>query len=367
MKVLIASDKFKGSLTSQQVCTICHDVLVHRYPKASFDIQPMADGGDGTGALIAASSDLELISIDGCDALFRLIRSHYYRDKTSAYIEMAASCGLALLSPDERNAYHTSSYGLGVAIRQALDDPSIETLHLFLGGSATNDLGVGMATALGYQFSDRDGKEIFPIPSQLSALHEINQGHIHPRIKEVQTHIYTDVTNPLLGPQGATYIYGPQKGIPKDQVAHLEGTITHVHDVLSTHFSQDVSLARGAGAAGGMGAGCSYFLNAAMHSGIEWFLSRFDMAHRIAEADIVITGEGCLDQQSLDGKVVSGVLDLAMLHGTKVIIVCGRNRLESPIEATILSLSDVADSTEDSITNAQHYLKNVIERIVLPE
>lgn len=324
MKIIIAPDKFKGSLTGFEYCEAVEKGLHMVFPKAEIVKMPLADGGDGTMAVVQHFTQGDPVQCIANDPLFRSLDTGYiFSDSTGvAYLEMAEVSGLKLLKETERNCMHTTSLGLGELIVNAIDKGARE-LILGIGGSATNDGGIGMAQALGFRFLDGSGNEIRPIGSQLIRLKEIDLTQVHPQLREVKVKVACDVSNPLYGPEGAAYVYAAQKGASPEEIELLDQGLRNYAKVLAATFGVDVQQLKGAGAAGGMGTGTSVFLNASLVSGIDLVKDIADFDASIKGADWIITGEGQLDRQTLAGKTIAGVLSSAKAQQIPVAALCG--------------------------------------------
>ncbi|QMV16719.1 glycerate kinase [Vibrio spartinae] len=324
MRIVIAPDSFKESLSAVEVAEIIAQSWQQVFPEAECIKKPVTDGGEGfVDALVTASQGQKVttrvhnpigVAIDAKWGM-----SH---DRHTAFIEMAAASGLALLTTDERNPLLTTSFGTGQLISAALDE-GIRHLVLGIGGSATNDGGVGMMQALGVSFVDAQGHELPPGGATLSRLDSIDLSGLDPRLQSCRIEVACDVTNPLTGESGAAAVYGPQKGATPAMVRALERGLVHYADVIERQFGQAVDKRPGAGAAGGVGAALMAFLNARLSPGIELVIEALDLAPEIVRCDLVITGEGCLDAQSLNGKVPVGIAQLAKRHGKPVIALAG--------------------------------------------
>jgi glycerate 2-kinase len=367
MVVLIAPDKFKGSLNANEVCAAVREGLMAKYPEARVMSVPLADGGEGTCNLLTDFFHGKIIRLEVSGPLFKPVLAEYgiSEDGTTAFIEMARASGLQLLSDRERNPLYTSTYGTGELIRHALDE-GVKQIILGIGGSATNDAGLGMAAALGFEFFDKGKNPLHPVGENLVHLHTIRSDKIHPRLKQVGCITLCDVSNPLHGPDGAAFVYGPQKGADQESVHLLDKGLQNFERIASEHFKQQVDFP-GAGAAGGLGAGASIFLNAILKKGIAYFITATGLHEKIMQADLVITGEGKLDQQSLSGKVVIEVSRLAKLCGKPVIAVCGQCQLNSQELSgagiqQVIPLVRSSISAEDAMQRAYSLIKDLVEK-----
>jgi glycerate kinase len=321
---LIAPDKFKGSLSASEVCDAVSDAILDINTLHKIEKVPLADGGEGTFEILVARFEGHIKKVSVLDPLHRPIIAEYglSKDGTQAFIEMAKASGLQLLKEDERNPLFCSSIGTGQLILDALNE-GVTHITLGIGGSATNDAGIGLAHALGYRFLTREKESLKPIGKSLSEIDVIDDTHRDGRLRQVKFTVLCDVDNPLYGPNGAAYVYGPQKGASHQIVSKLDNGLKHFADLVMKSFSIDLNFP-GAGAAGGLGAGSRLFLNATLRKGIDFISDITHLEEKIKVSDIVITGEGKVDHQTLSGKVVAHVLSLAHQYGKPVFILCGQ-------------------------------------------
>ena len=324
MKFVLAPDKYKGSLSGEQFCDAVEEGIKKVFPKAEILKKPLADGGDGTIEVVKRYLKAKEIEVAVKNPVFQEIQAGYLlsEEKKTAFIEMSEASGYKLLLKLELNCMHTTSFGTGQLIHDALDRGA-EQIVLGIGGSATNDGGIGMAKALGYQFLDADTKEVEPIGKNLSQIVDIKREQCHSRIKDVQFKVACDVKNPFYGKEGAAYVYGPQKGASKEEVALLDEGLQNLAQVILKEFGKDVQNIPGSGAAGGMGGGSVVFLGATLTSGIDLIKEMALFDESIHDADWIITGEGQLDSQTLSGKTIAGVLDSARKYQIPVAAFCG--------------------------------------------
>ena len=299
MKIILAPDKYKNSLNGFEFCEAVEKGILKAFPKATILKIPLADGGDGTMEVIHHYLNGNKITLEVNDPLFRKMKATYLYSKKQkiAFIEMGEASGLKLLTVDERNCMHTTSFGTGEMILDAIKRGA-EEIFLGIGGSATNDCGIGMANALGYTFLNENDEEVVPIGKNLSKIKKIDTSTVHSSIKKISFKVACDVTNPLCGNNGAAYVYGAQKGANDKEIAFLDKGLQDFSKVLKDHFDFSVQYLKGAGAAGGMGAGAKLFLNATLVSGIEFVLEIANFSKKIENADWIITGEGKLDTQT---------------------------------------------------------------------
>lgn len=320
MKIVIAPDSFKESLTSFEVATCIEEGFREILPDAEYVKVPIADGGEGTVEALVAATGGRLIEEFVTGPLGEPVKAVYgiMGDNCTAVIEMASASGLALVPKDLRNPLKTTSYGTGELIGHALD-AGMRKFIIGIGGSATNDAGIGMLQALGARFVDCQDKEIGHGGGSLAKLARIECEDLDSRLRDSQVLVACDVNNPLTGPHGASHVFGPQKGANPKMVEELDKNLLHFASVVDRDLDRQVAEIPGAGAAGGMGAALLVFLNAELKSGIEIVIDAIGLEAAIAGADLVITGEGRIDGQSVHGKAPVGVARLASKHGLPVI------------------------------------------------
>lgn len=338
MKVVIAADKFKHSLSSLAVCEAIHQGLLLASPDFNVTALPLSDGGDGLADVLAHYRPFEKIKDIVCDPLYRPVEATFLYDANTktAFVEMAQASGLHLLKPSEYNCAETTTYGTGQLIKKALECGARKII-IGIGGSATNDCGTGMAAALGYRFLDENGKEVKPVGKNLLAIDTILAPE-NSTWRNCAFLVACDVTNYLTGAAGATRVYGPQKGASPEMVNELESGMKRFAGILKKQQGVDVESVRGGGAAGGMGAGCVAFLGAEIVSGAQVAFSFSGAEQHIREADVVLTGEGKLDEQTANGKLVDAVARLGLKHGKPVIALCGTVAL-SPVQIKACGLT----------------------------
>jgi glycerate kinase len=331
MKIVIAADSFKDALPAPQVCAAIADGVRKAMPEAEIVIFPLTDGGDGLAEVFSHHLGGDAVQMQAYDPLGREIQCTYILSANgeNAFIEMAQASGLQRLSQEERNPMLTSSYGTGQMIAHALDS-GVQHILLGLGGSATNDAGIGMAAALGFEFYTAQGKELLPRGESLLAIERIGIDHVHPGLAKTRFEALCDVKNPLFGHSGAAYVFGPQKGASAAMVERLDEGLQHFASLLQQTFGQDFASAPGAGAAGGLGAGCLAFLKAQLFPGIEAVMNLTNFDAALEGADLIITGEGRLDGQTLGGKLIRGICTRATQQGIPTIALCGTIDADQP-------------------------------------
>ena len=324
MNILIAPDSFKDCLSARGVAAALERGIRNIWPDADCTLLPMADGGEGTVDSLVDATGGRRVEVTVLDPLMREIVSRYglTGDGNTAVIEMAAASGLELLHKEERDPWITTTFGTGQLIGDALDR-GVDTILLGIGGSATNDGGAGMAQALGVRFSGKPGWLQVQGGGALGEVERIHMDGLDERIKESRILVACDVDNPLTGPQGASAVYGPQKGADRNMVGLLDRNLVHFAALIRDQLGKEVDSVPGAGAAGGLGAGLMAFLDAQLTSGFDMVSGVTRLEERIREADLVITGEGRMDAQTRFGKTPSGVARMARKHGKPVIGVTG--------------------------------------------
>ena len=365
MKFVIAPDKFKGSLTGFEFCDAVEEGLLMVFNDAKILKKPLADGGDGTMEVAKHYIKGETVTITVNDPLFRPINASYlYSDETKiAYIEMAEASGLKLLNVDEFDCMDTTTFGTGELIYDALEKGATEII-LGIGGSATNDGGMGMANALGFRFLDEKGLELSPIGKHLSKVKTIDDSNKHHRLDGVKVKVACDVTNPFYGLQGAAYIYGAQKGASENEIIFLNQGLCNFAEIIKNRYEIDLQKVSGSGAAGGVGGGALVFLNGELISGNNLVKELADFDNAINGADWIITGEGQLDEQTLSGKTIDGVVKSAKSKNIPVAALCGSVSISvaqqqkfglnyvASIVRGISTLNEAMEQSRDNLVNA---------------
>ncbi len=363
--VLVAPDKFKGSLTAEEVARAVVTGL-RRVAEPEVVVVPVADGGDGTVAA-AVAAGFTAVPVTASGPTGEPVRTAYARKGAVAVVEMADVSGLVRLPGGVRRALTATSRGLGEVMAAAVDAGCTDVV-VGIGGSASTDGGAGMIAALGARLLDAEGEQLGGGGVALSALATVELDELRERLRGVTVTVACDVDNPLTGPRGAAAVYGPQKGADTGDVALLDAALGHFADVLTRETGQDVRDQAGAGAAGGVGYAALAVLGAALCPGIELVLDLVGFHARLAGADLVITGEGSLDEQTLHGKAPAGVAAAASAKGIPVVAVCGRTTLEPRrIRAagitTAYALTDLEPDVERCMTEAAPLLERLGERI----
>lgn len=327
MNIVIAPDSFKESLTALEVAIAIKTGFERIFPNAEYQLVPMADGGEGTVQSLADATQGSLQKIAVIAPLANTVEAFWglSGDKQTAFIEMAAASGLHLVAPEQRNPLVTTSYGTGELIKAALDR-GVKKIILGIGGSATNDGGVGMLQALGIRFLNAQQQEIGFGGEQLAFISQIDLSALDLRLAQVEIEVACDVNNPLCGEYGASAIFGPQKGATAAMVEQLDKALAHFAQVVKSQLGKEIALHAGAGAAGGMGAGLLLLPNVRLKSGVQIVIEATHLQDKISQADLVITGEGRMDAQSIAGKTPIGVARLAKELNKPVIAIVGSLR-----------------------------------------
>lgn len=323
MKAVIAIDSLKGSLTSLQAGSSAAEGIRRVYPDAQIDIFPIADGGEGTVDALVTGLKGKKQTVSAMDPLGRPITCEYgILPNGTAVIEMSCAAGITLITKEERNPLHTTTYGVGEVIRDAVEK-GCRNFVIGIGGSATNDGGIGMLQALGFGILDAAGKPVSMGGKGLQEITAITTENALPELKQCRFQIACDVTNPLCGSHGCSAVYGPQKGATPEMVAQMDGWLQNYADIVKTVLPHSDQNMPGAGAAGGIGFAFAAFLNGKLVSGIDLILREIDIETHIQSADIVITGEGRLDAQTVMGKAPIGIAKIAKKYQKPVIAFSG--------------------------------------------
>lgn len=369
MNIIIAPDSFKGSLSTTQVADHIKAGVQRVFPNAGFQMIPMADGGEGTVDAMVSSlgGRFETVTVTGpmgtpVEARFGILNDG------KAVLEMAAASGLPLVPADQKDICRATTYGTGEMLKKAMD-MGCKKIYIGIGGSATNDGGIGMAQALGAHFLDKDGQEAAYGGGSLAGIETIDLSSMDARLKETEITVMCDVDNPLCGPKGASAVYGPQKGATPELVELLDSGLGHLADVMKASGLPDLRDMPGAGAAGGLGMGLAVFTGAVLRSGIEAVLEAAGFVQKLDWAHLVITGEGRIDEQSVFGKVPTGISKYASQHKVPVIAVVGCiGHGASAVYAhginTIESCVYAPSTLEEALANAAANVEDAAERVM---
>jgi glycerate 2-kinase len=369
MKVIIAPDSFKESLSALEVANAIEKGFRDIFPEAEYVKIPMADGGEGTVQSLVDATGGRIVKTEVTGPLGDRVQAFFgvLGDGKTAVIEMAAASGLHLVPSEKRNPLVTTTRGTGELILAALNEGA-EHIIIDIGGSATNDGGAGMIQELGGRLLDRNGKEIGPGGGSLSELADIDLSGLDVRLKHVKIEVACDVDNPLTGPKGASAIFGPQKGATPEMVAILDKNLQHYADAIERVLGKQVKDIPGAGAAGGLGAGLLAFLDAELKRGVEIVLETVKFHERIQDASLVITGEGRIDGQTIFGKTPIGVAKAAKRYNIPVIAIAGSVSDDSDVVLShgidaLYSIVPGIIPLEKALANAEYYVVKTARNI----
>ncbi|MBR6239342.1 MAG: glycerate kinase [Clostridia bacterium] len=360
---LVISDSYKGCLTSSRAADIIKSSILKIIPSASVMTFSVADGGEGTVDSFLSSLNGEEIIVECKDALFRDMKAKYAAFDDFAVIETASCAGLTLVG-DRKDVRNTTTFGIGEQIRDALNR-GFKRILLGLGGSATNDAGCGMASALGYRFFDSFGKQFIPTGGTLRDIAVIDRSQADKRIYDTEFIAMCDISNPLYGPEGAAFVFGPQKGADRDDILILDEGLRN----FEARSGMELDSVKGAGAAGGLGAGIVAFLDGKLKNGIDTILEMTGIVSEFPSYDLIITGEGSFDDQSLSGKVPIGIARKALKYHVPVIVICGsrKGRIESAYSEGVTAVFDITEAPQplsDAIDKAEENLAYTTENII---
>lgn len=369
MRVLICPDSFKGSATSWEAANCMENGVKKVFPQAEIDKLCVADGGEGTVDAVLHSCPGKKVEciVKGPDG--RQVKAHYgLLDDGTAIMEMAEASGLILVDEKKRDALKASTYGTGELILSAIDN-GCKKIIIGIGGSATSDGGIDMAKALGFKFLSVDGRELPPGGGELYKLDKIDTSGVDKRIYDVEIKVACDVTNPLFGPNGAAYIYSPQKGATPEMVEQLDRGLKQLDLIVTKQLHINMADVPGAGAAGGLGFGLLAFCKAKLESGISTVLDAIHFNSYLDKADLVLTGEGRIDGQSVNGKVPVGIGLRAKERGIPLIVIAGGigDQLEAVYDYGICSVMTIVNSAmslDDAMSNAQILMTDATERVM---
>lgn len=369
MKVLLIPDKFKGSLSSEGVINAVRRGIQQVVSGVQVHCVLASDGGDGFLDSVSKNVVSNLIKVETVDPLGRIIKADYLLDpKTkTAYIELAKASGLELLSVGERKVMNCSTYGTGLQIKDAIAK-GVSSIYLGLGGSATNDAGMGIAVALGYRFTDFQGKTLEPVGSNLSKIHTIHSDGSIKDLDSISFFAINDVDNPLYGSKGAAHIYAEQKGASNSEIMELDRGLRHFSKIVKQQLKKEEAELPGSGAAGGTAYGLKAFFKAQFISGIDFVLhlSKVEELLTAHHFDFIITGEGKFDNQTLHGKLIKGVVGLGKRFEIPVVVVCGQLAIDDKDKLaelglhTVLEIKDASKPLEYNMENAELLIENSV-------
>lgn len=372
MNIVIAIDSFKGSISSMEAGLAAAEGFRRVIPHANIDVKPVADGGEGTVAALVEGLQGEYRQVRVQNPLSEETTAEYGIVGDTAVMEMSAAAGIALIPKENLNPMVTTTYGVGQMILDAISS-GCRKFIIGIGGSATNDGGVGMLQALGFEFLDKDGKSVPAGAAGLPMITQIKTANALPQLSQCEFHIACDVENPLCGPNGCTYIYSPQKGASPEQLPVMDKSMAHYAACTKKVLPHADEGFPGAGAAGGLGFAFKTYLNASLTSGISLILDKIGMEDAILDADLVITGEGKIDHQTVMGKAPIGIAKLAKKHGKPVIAfagcvtpdaaVCNNHGIDAifSIVNAPCTLEDAmnTENAKENMTNCAHQVANL--------
>lgn len=362
-KVMIITDSFKGSATSLEAADFIKRGIQKVRDDLNVKIIPIADGGEGTVLSVITALGGQMKNVDVLDPLGQTIKSYYGISGKTAVIEMAAASGLPMVG-NNKNPLIASTYGTGQLILDAIQN-GIKDIFIGIGGSATNDFGIGMAAALGYKFLDKNSKELEPLAKNMIDIADIDSSNVCKELEAVSITVACDVQNPLYGENGATAIYGKQKGVTEETFDILDNGLKNISTIAQNKFGKSVADIKGSGAAGGLGGGLIAFCNASLKSGINAILDMVEFEKELQDTSLIITGEGAIDAQTKEGKVPVGIASRA--NGVPVIAIVGeiRDGAEILYDMGIISIMPVfkcAMPLEEAIANSHTLIEDAAER-----
>lgn len=359
MNVLIAPDKFKGSLTAWEVAEAIKKGILSKDKSLHVTLLPIADGGDGSLDILKPLLNLNEREVKTIDALGNPIKASYLFSDSTAFIEVASATGIASIPNKHKNPYKTSTIGTGLQIKNAIKNGATE-IKLFLGGSSTNDAGIGILHSLGFRFLDANGAPLSPTGENLCHIRTIDKQDTIGKGK-IKFSIYCDVNNPMYGPDGAAFIFAPQKGADHKMVMQLDAGLKNIATLFKEHKSSFDPFTEGYGAAGAIASGLCCFYNSAIESGFKFIAKSLKLEKLIKQSDIIISGEGKLDLQSSNGKVIGNLATLCTKYNKPLHIICGHNELskkelEDMNIARVSSISSISKDIKDAFANAEQYI-----------
>ena len=370
MRFLLAPDSFKESMTSKEACDAMEKGIKKVLKDAKCIKVPIADGGEGTVEALVTATNGKIYKTMVLNPLGEKIEATFgiLGNENTAIIEMATASGLNLIKPLYRNPLLTTTYGTGQLIEKALD-MNVKHIILGIGGSATNDGGAGMIQALGAKLLDENGKDIPFGGSSLCKLKTINLDNLDKRLKNITIEVACDVENPLTGINGASYVFGPQKGATPEMVKTLDKNLIHYGNVIKEYLNIDVFNLKGSGAAGGLGAALVAFLNGKLTKGIDLIIEHTNLEEKLKDIDFVLTGEGCIDYQTLYGKTLLGIANISKEQNVKVIAFSGKlgqdiDKLYEEGITSIFSIMQGVCCLEDALQNGQKNLEITVENVI---
>ncbi|SEG71210.1 glycerate kinase [Vibrio hangzhouensis] len=375
MKIIIAPDSYKESLTAMEVAEAIEAGFKKIFSDAEYIKLPMADGGEGTVQSLVDATDGSIVTCDVTGPLGQPVEGFFglMGDDSTAIIEMAAASGLHLVEPEQRNPLITTTFGTGELVKAALDR-GVKHIIVGIGGSATNDGGIGMAQALGARLLDSEGRELGFGGGELSRLASIDLSDLDARLADIKLEVACDVDNPLCGPKGASHVFGPQKGATPEMVATLDANLAHYADIIKTTNGRDVVNTAGAGAAGGLGAALLGLFDASLRPGIQIVMDAVYLSDVVKDADLVITGEGRIDSQTIHGKTPIGVARTAKQYDIPVIAIAGSTAKDCAVVhehgidaaySVVLGATDLPTALKEAAFNVEMTSRNIAAALAM--
>ena len=370
MKILIAANSFKNSLSAANACYAIKEGLIKKYPSFEYELCPIGDGGDSTCEVLSQALYANIVEVETTGPLFEKIISHYgyHKKKKIAIIETASAAGISLLKKNQLNPLKTTTYGVGTLIKDAINR-GCKTIIIGVGGTCTNDCGMGLLSALGVKFYDSQENELLGIGESLINVNRIDISNLDKNLENIKFIVANDVKNPLYGPNGAAYVYAKQKGANKQMIKELDEGLKNFAGVVEKQFNVDALKMIGGGSGGGLGFSLKVFLNAKLENGFNVVKRYIRLEKKIKEADLIITGEGSLDGQTKEGKGPLGVAKLAKKYDKPVLAICGKIEKDISFKEIdkMYSIVEFAKDLDVShlIKNGYTHLKSISENISL--
>lgn len=370
MKILIAANSFKNSMSATNACYAIKEGLLKKYPTFEYELCPIGDGGDSTCEVLSHALKAKIIEVETVGPLFEKITGHYgyHEKKKLAIIETATAAGISLLKKNQLNPLKTTTFGVGPLIKDAIKR-GCKTIIIGVGGTCTNDCGMGLLNALGAKFYDLKGNELLGVGESLNKVEKIDLSELDKNLENIKIIVANDVKNPLYGPNGAAYVYAKQKGATKKMIKDLDDGLKNFSKVVERKFNINALKIIGGGSGGGLGFSLKVFLNAKLENGFHVVKKYISLERKIKAADLIITGEGSLDGQTKQGKGPLGVAKLAKKYNKPVLAICGKIEKDISFKEIdkMYSIVDFAKDLDVShlIKNGYTHLKSVSENVNL--
>ncbi len=370
MKILVAANSFKNSMSATNACYAIKEGLLKKYPTFEYELCPICDGGDSTCEVLSQALKAKIIEVETVGPLFEKITGHYgyHEKKKLAIIETATAAGISLLKKNQLNPLKTTTFGVGPLIKDAIKR-GCKTIIIGVGGTCTNDCGMGLLNALGAKFYDSQGNELLGVGESLNKVEKIDLSVLDKNLENIKIIVANDVKNPLYGPNGAAYVYAKQKGATKKMIKDLDDGLKNFSKVVERKFNINTLKIIGGGSGGGLGFSLKVFLNAKLENGFHVVKKYISLERKIKAADLIITGEGSLDGQTKQGKGPLGVAKLAKKYNKPVLAICGKIEKDISFKEIdkMYSIVDFAKDLDVShlIKNGYTHLKSVSENVNL--